>query len=354
MATFLRRILIATAFVTVAAFMGMNASATASPKKSPDFDEPLGVAVSGGYVWVANVAGNSLTEIKASSGSVVRVVDAKKGRLQTPIAISVNSNRLWVVNEGVEGDPGGTGSITELDATTGAFIRVIDEGAAKLDNPAGVAANGSRVWVSSLQTGSKYGSLTTLAASNGSVLQVTSASSDQFNSPIAVAEGGGAVWVASSGTKNYEGNGLDTGSVTEFSATSGAAIRVIQAGAGFNEPSAIALGSGHVWISNLYSDSLVELNASNGSLTRRVTANSLDQPLALALSGGDLWAANFQGDTVTEIDASNGKVVRVLTKDLDEPDAIATANGGVWVTNGPRNSVTEFNARTGKVVRVVR
>jgi streptogramin lyase len=348
------RTLVLTAFVAIALVAGVTSEAVAGAKESKDFDEPLAVAVSGQHVWVTNVAGNSVTEFNASTGSEVRVISAQRGRFQTPIAITIRSNHVWVVNEGVRGEPGGTGSISELNANTGALIRVIDDRAAMIDNPAGLAVSGSRVWVSSLQTASKNGSLTTLDATTGAVLRVDSTTDDQFNSPAAVAENDGRVWVASSGTKNYEGNGLDTGAVTEINATSGAVLRVIQASVGFNEPTAVAVGQGQVWISNLYSSYLVELNASNGSLTRLVKSNSLDEPLALALSGGDVWAVNFQGNDVTEVNASNGTVVRVLTKDVDQPSGIAAASGHVWVTNGPRNSVTEFNARTGALIRVVR
>lgn len=38
------------------------------------FDDPVAIYGNGAYVWVANSQGNSVTELKASNGSLVRVI----------------------------------------------------------------------------------------------------------------------------------------------------------------------------------------------------------------------------------------------------------------------------------------
>ena len=62
-----------------------------------------------------------------------------------------------------------------------------------------------------------------------------------FNDPVAIASGSTHVWVA-----NYDGN-----SVTEFSASTGALVKLISGSRyGFNGPDAIALDGNHVWVTN--------------------------------------------------------------------------------------------------------
>ncbi|MGB7104259.1 MAG: hypothetical protein WBD82_06665 [Acidimicrobiales bacterium] len=352
-----REIRILTAMLSAAIMTTMlcPTTALAAPPKSAPFDEPLGVAVSAGHVWVTNVAGNFVTELNAASGTVLRVIDATKGRFKTPVAIAVQGSHVWVVNEGVAGDARGTGSLGELNAKTGALVRIIDTKTAQFDNPIGIAVSNLRVWVTNLQTATGDGTVTSLSAQSGVVLRVIKGPAGEFDSPISVAAHGGVVWIASSGTKNYEGNGQDTGSVTELNAATGAVVRVIGAGSvQFDEPTAIALGAGHVWVANLYYDSIVELNSSSGSLTRFIKSSSLNQPLALAVSGGHVWVADFQSNAVTELNASNGSVQRVLTTDFDEPAGLALAGRRVWVTNEANNSVTELNSSNGAVLQVIK
>jgi hypothetical protein len=42
--------------------------------KVDGFDDPLAMTGDATYVWVANSQGNSVTELKASNGSLVRVI----------------------------------------------------------------------------------------------------------------------------------------------------------------------------------------------------------------------------------------------------------------------------------------
>lgn len=318
------------------------------------FAEPVAVAVGSSHVWVANVSGNSIAELDESTGSVVRVIDARVGDLQTPVALAVDRARVWVVNEGVRGDPKGTGSITELNARTGALVRVITLKAAQFDNPAAIAIGDSHVWVTNLQTSSSGGSVTDLDERDGSITRVVDSLADVFDGPLAIAVHGNDVWIVSSGVKNYYGNGRGVGSVTEIDAATGDVLRVITAqSAPFDEPTSIVISGSHVWVANLVFSSIVELNALNGSVVRLIRANSLNEPLSMAVDAKDLWVANFFGNSVTEIAKSTGAVVRVIGAGIDEPGGIAVDGSHVWVTDGPNNEVTELDEANGKFIRAV-
>jgi hypothetical protein len=67
-------------------------------------------------VWVANV--NSITELNASNGSLVRVIEAKADGLYGPQAISVSNSHVWAENFNFESE-------TELNASSGSLMRVI-------------------------------------------------------------------------------------------------------------------------------------------------------------------------------------------------------------------------------------
>ncbi len=319
------------------------------------FAEPVAIAERGSRVWVANVLGNSVTELNAKSGAIIRVIDARADDFATPIALAVTNAHVWVVNEGVRGNSRGTGSITELNTHTGALIRVITLEAARFDNPAAIAISGSRVWVTSLQTSTEGGSVTDLDEADGSITRVVDAPADAFDGPVAIAARGNDVWIVSSGVKNYYGNGRGVGSLTELNATTGRVIRVITAQtAPFDEPMSIALSGTHVWVANLVFSSIVEFNASNGSVVRLIRANSLNQPLSMAVDHEHLWVANFLGDSVTEFKKSTGAVVRVIGAGFDEPGGIAIGGSHVFVTDGTSNAVTELRESDGSLVRTIK
>jgi len=337
--------------LSLAAFVGGAPAGAAQAH----FAEPVAIAVEGSHVWVANVLGNSVTELDAATGSVVRVIDARADDFKTPIAIAVEGSHVWVVNDGVTGNPRGTGSITELDATTGDLIRVISIHAARLDNPAAVAASGNHVWVTNLATSASGGWVTDLDESTGSVRGVVDAVADAFDGPVAIAVSGGNVWIASSGAKNYYGDGRRVGSVTEIDATTGRIVRVITAqSAPFDEPTAVVISGSDVWVANLDFSSIVELSATSGSVLRDIRANSLNQPLAMAVDAEHLWVANFFGNSVTEFAKSTGTVVRVIGAGIDSPGGIALDGSHVWVTDGPINAVTELNEANGALIRTIK
>ena len=140
---------------------------------SSSFQGPVAMVAEGGNIWVTDRAGKSVTELSGASGSVLQVVPDLSGYLPSPGAIAYgdgyffiasppgsspmvtqlvpkgpvrlawmmcNGNAaytfsnpqalvvfgrdLWVVNEGGAGGPSGN-SLTEMDAVTGALVRVV-------------------------------------------------------------------------------------------------------------------------------------------------------------------------------------------------------------------------------------
>jgi outer membrane protein assembly factor BamB len=182
---------------------------------------------------------------------VVRVINAKADRFSMPFGIVTSGSHVWVMNN-VQGD-----RITELNASNGSLVRIINPKAGVFDQPA-FAASGSRVWVSNYDGNS----IIELNASNGSLVRVIKDRAlAGLASPDSIAVSGAHLWV----TTNLK-------SVIELNASNGSLVRVINAKAdGFEVmPTVYSFDDTHVWVMNTQSNSLTELNASNGSLVRLI------------------------------------------------------------------------------------
>ncbi len=180
-------------------------------------------------------------------------------------------------------------------------------------------------------------------------VSVYSGDSYGFSDPCRIAVDGAHVWVT-----NY---GSD--SVTELNASDGSWVQTLAAANyGFSAPGGIAVDGTHVWIGNSDGDSVTELNASDGSWVQTLSGGSyrFNDPHAIAAGGPDVWVANNNSNSVTELNASDGSWVRTLSGGsyrFNQPSAIAVYSTHVWVTNSHGDSVTELNADDGSWVRTL-
>jgi hypothetical protein len=172
--------------------------------------------VADGRLWVPN--GNAVTEINARTGALIRVLGGRPYRFRSPDVAGVAGNDVWIGNFNRY-------SVDEIDARTGALLHI----AWALPNyPFAITANSGSAWVA-VNAGAKGadgpggpgGSIVWINASTGQVIRVISSPSYRVGFPWSVAVAGNAVWIAD---QNYPGGG---GSVTEINATTGALIRVI-------------------------------------------------------------------------------------------------------------------------------
>ena len=104
------------------------------------FEAPEGISSDGTHVWVANYGGDSVTELNAATGTLVKVITSAGCRFNQPAAVSVDGTHTWVAN--VQGD-----SVTELNAATGALVQVRAGPSYLFDAPSGISSDGTDVWV---------------------------------------------------------------------------------------------------------------------------------------------------------------------------------------------------------------
>jgi hypothetical protein len=241
--------------------------------KSYDFDFDSGpIDFNGQNAWVLNAHNESVTELDTSSGALIRVVHLQIKALSklapdmfySPLDMAIGGSRVLVSALTVTGN-----QIIELNALSGSVIRVLKAGNGPWRNTRGIlAADGNHVWI----TGSTYGQLVDLNSGNGSVIRVIKHKVPVVGFVTAMIVDGSHLWIT---------NQDNTGSVTELNANTGSVIRAIRdtyyrltkaqvghshGGAAFT---AVATTRSRVWVVNQFG-SVMEWNSSNGSFIRNI------------------------------------------------------------------------------------
>ena len=145
----------------------------------PRVDTRSTVSTDGTSVWVANIWDDSVTQLDASTGVVIRTI----GVGGSPSSISSDGSNVWVTNST-------DATVTQISAVTGAVVRTIPVGA----SPSSVVSDGGFVWVANTADDT----VTQLSASTGAVLR-TLATGD---APSSIAVRGTEVWVGNAGSSD--------------------------------------------------------------------------------------------------------------------------------------------------------
>jgi hypothetical protein len=308
---------------------------------SDQLAEPSAIAVDGTHTWVVNASAGSVTELDESTGALVQVIsgpltefDAALNYSMGEDSISADGAHVWVVNPDNK-------SITELDASTGALVRVIPVPGIPVD----VTSNGTDVWVANWWTTGvpEYqspGSLTEIDAATGAVIQTLNASSGETGIPYGMCATGTHLWVINHGY--WTGTQWTSSNLTEIDATTGAPVSVVDTAGSWS----IACDNSHVWLSS--GSQLTEVDAATGATVRTISApDTVDE---LSSDGVDVWAISRISLSVVEYNATTGAVVQDLSDPrlgFDYPVAILSDGSSVWVANKYGNSVTKMSADIG-------
>jgi outer membrane protein assembly factor BamB len=266
------------------------------------------MAVAGDDLFVAdydNGTGDSVIELNASTGTLVRVISGPEYKIGGPYAIAVAGDDLVVANATDNSLLTDNAWLTEINVSTGALVRVISGPKYNLASPVAfppasvVVVAGDDLFVAN-RPESGGGSVTEINVSTGALVRVASGRAYRLSNPIAMAVVGGNLFVA-----NGRGN-----SVTELDASTGALVRVVTGGAyKFSGPFGMAVAGDDLFVTDygvepdVEGNSVTELDASTGALVRVVSgpAYQFNCPVAVAVAGEDLFVANADGSSVTEL-----------------------------------------------------
>jgi YVTN family beta-propeller protein len=193
---------------------------------------PYPVSSDGTHVWVGNYFDDTVTEINAATGTVVRS-PIPVGPPQGDFSISSDGTHVWVANRGISGD----GTVTEIDAATGT---VVESSIPVGTDPEGVSSDGTHVWVAN--------------RGDNTVTEIDAATGAVIGSPIPV--GTNPQGISSDGTHVWVANYSDD-TVTEIDAATGTVVgSPIPTGV---NPYGISSDGTHVWVSNVGSDTVTEI-----------------------------------------------------------------------------------------------
>ncbi len=110
-------------------------------------------------------AGGAASGAAAAPGAALAGLSGPRvfgGGFTFPGAVSSDGTHVWVANSGQL--PAGRGSVTELNAVTGA-VKVISRSA--IDFPQGICSDGTHVWVTNFPNHASNGWVTELNAATG-------------------------------------------------------------------------------------------------------------------------------------------------------------------------------------------
>lgn len=273
---------------------------------------PEGIATVGTTVWIANGGSNSVAELDARNGRLIRSLAGARDGFNESGLIAADNSHIWI--------PDGS-SITELNASNGSVIKEFNEQSRGLNYPAAIADDGTHVWI----TGGVDSLIELDASTGGWVRTVTLPGDTASGSGISVA--GNRVWI--------EGSSM----VVEVNADNGS----IEFQQHLGDGNAIVDDGTHVWIADLGlanpDGSIIELNADSGDTIGTIANrhDALQSIGAIAACGSHVWVANRSDyPSMIELNAATGQWVRVFSGagyDLNQPGSMAVAGNDLWTTN---------------------
>jgi hypothetical protein len=182
------------------------------------FDDPVAMAVNGPDVFVADRGNNSVTEVAIATGSLVGVTTG--GTLDQPDGVTVSAGNIWVSD-------GATDAVTEIDPA-GKIVGALTDSTGNYGlwlPSAEVAASGNFYVATPFGTSPMVTKV--LASSPGAPpawFMCNTNGPYYFSDLSALAVNGDDVWVASRTGANSPTPGARNGSLTEILATTGALV----------------------------------------------------------------------------------------------------------------------------------
>ncbi len=320
----------------------------------PEFDAPSGLAVTGTHLWVANSCDSTLTEVDTTTGA--RLVQLGYGS-----PVFGFSHPVAIIALGTDlFVANANDTVSEVNAIDRGPVRVIGGTTFRISHPVALATVGNTVLV--LNSGPS-GSITEFSASSGAFLMNIRGAAYAFDDPAALAVTGTHVFVADKGND----------SVTEVDATTGKLVRVI-ARQGLSAPDGVAIGGGSVWVADQATSGVTAISAATGQvLGNRTDANATYgfwHPTVMASTGANIYVATPLGTSpmVTRMSSTTAKPYWFMCN-TNGPyyfsllSAFAVAGPDLWVASrsgansktpaAATGSLTELNLMSGALVRTV-
>ena len=195
---------------------------------------------------------------------------------------------------------------------------------ARLGEPAGIAVSGSSIYVTNLGTGK----VDEYSTAGGIVTPSLISPRGPMQGFLAVA--GPAILIPT----GYPGGGVE-----EYS-TSGTLLNASLV-SGLAYPSGIAVSGGHIFVTNVGSDTLGEYNL-DGTPVNASLIRTLHDSQGVAVSDSDIFVTNYQLGTVSEYALDGTLVNASLISGLMEPRSIELYGSDIFIMNTLTGTIGEY------------
>jgi YVTN family beta-propeller protein len=264
---------------------------------------PAQVAAGAGYLWVANLGDDTVTQIAPRERRVLSTTSPG----MTVGGVAADARGVWIGDirrtRLVRLDP----SFRRPSVVRSVRVAPFPEGFGQFgQNP--MATGYGSVW-----SGRTFGAIAEVDAESEDVVARTSVGND----PSAIAAGAGSVWVTDS----------DDNTVTRLDpASEGAVIGTTSVGQG---PAAVAVGAGAVWVANTQDNTVSRIDPRTGTVTHTIRVGR--RPTGVAVGEGAVWVANSLSGSLDRIDPRTKRVEETVNVG-EAPQGVAVAHGLVWVS----------------------
>jgi DNA-binding beta-propeller fold protein YncE/tRNA A-37 threonylcarbamoyl transferase component Bud32 len=279
---------------------------------------PVAVTSGPGRVWVASPASGTISSIVPGEDSTEREISVGG----EPAAVAVGLDWLWAVDRA-------RNELLRVDPSTGEVDQRVPVGA----EPSDVVVSESDVWVANL-AGDSVTRVDPGTDSQGDGREgddpasVADEAIQVGDEPIALAVGDGVVWVVN--------RGADAVSVIEIdgSRRDGNPIRVGQV------PNDVAVGEGAVWVTDDFAGQVTPIDPVSREAGEPIDVGA--HPRGVAVGLGYVWVVNGEDGTLARIDPQDRELVDDPVPVGDKPADVAVGADAVWTANYGDNHVTEL------------
>ncbi|HEV3313258.1 MAG TPA: hypothetical protein VG815_22335 [Chloroflexota bacterium] len=356
-ATFRSRLAVV-ASVLLTGCLATTGTAGASPAYTPRFAEPTTLTADGTHVWVLNGVGRTVTELDAATGATVRVIGGQQYHLVQPTAIVAGGGHVFVTDAATPRYRyGSKGAVTEIDASTGKLVRVLQGAPYNFLTPSVALSNGVRVWIAN----HIEGTVDVLGARSGKLISIIGGPKQvSLDEPSGLAIDASHIWITGI-VEDARGEPAVLNELTKYG--SKPLRRIPGSNRTFTSAQQVVSDGTHVWFSggpqrNKWN--LTEVSATTGNVIGHSTTPLANASVdGLVLNQHHVWVLYVSGASsqLQELNSPTGAIMRTKSGAVygfDEPDGLASDGRHLWVSNYQANDVIEIDAQTGNLVRTVR
>jgi hypothetical protein len=304
-----------------------------------NFSSPTSAAVAGADMFVANGAGNSVTEVNASTGAFISQISGPHYKFQSPSAIEAVHTDLFVAN--AVGN-----SVTEFSASNLKHIHVIRKQEYDLADPVALTSSGADLFILNGR-----GSITEISTASRKLIGTVSGGAFGFHDPTGFAIADGRIFVANPSSNT----------VTVINAITRRLVDILSGPSySFDWPSGVAFDGTNVWVTNPDADSVTEILPATLQALNVVVSSNLPWVVPIVAGDGYVFTVSPPGSSpmVSQIIPSSATVTWMMCNtngpyDFNNPEAAVVTGSNLWIVNEGGNSLTEMDADSGALIRTV-